>query len=61
MAEVKLEGFAEEGAKAVYDRLKNDRQPYETRAESCAQYTIPRCSLRTPITHQPITRLRGNP
>lgn len=41
MAEVKLEGFAEEGAKAVYDRLKNDRQPYETRAESCAQYTIP--------------------
>lgn len=34
-------GFAEEGAKAVYDRLKNDRQPYETRAENCAQYTIP--------------------
>ncbi|UGO47569.1 putative head-to-tail joining protein [Morganella phage vB_MmoP_Lilpapawes] len=34
-------GFAEEGAKAVYDRLKNDRQPYETRAENCAKYTIP--------------------
>lgn len=40
MAE-KRTGFAEEGAKAVYDRLKNDRQPYETRAENCAQYTIP--------------------
>lgn len=34
-------GFAEEGAKAVYDKLKNDRQPYETRAENCATYTIP--------------------
>lgn len=34
-------GFAEEGAKAVYDKLKNDRQPYETRAENCAKYTIP--------------------
>lgn len=34
-------GFAEEGAKAVYDKLKNDRQPYETRAENCAQFTIP--------------------
>lgn len=34
-------GFAEEGAKAVYDRLRNDRQPYETRAENCATYTIP--------------------
>lgn len=34
-------GFAEEGAKAVYDRLVNDRQPYTTRAENCATYTIP--------------------
>lgn len=34
-------GFAEEGAKTVYDALKNDRAPYETRAENCAQYTIP--------------------
>lgn len=34
-------GFAEEGAKATYDRLKNDRQPYETRAENCAEFTIP--------------------
>lgn len=34
-------GFAEDGAKAVYDALKNDRQPYETRAESCAEFTIP--------------------
>lgn len=41
MAENKREGLAEEGAKAVYDRLKNDRQPYETRAENCAKYTIP--------------------
>lgn len=41
MATVTREGFAEDGAKSVYDRLKNDRNPYETRAESCAQYTIP--------------------
>lgn len=41
MAETKREGFAEEGAKAVYERLKNDRAPYETRAQNCAQYTIP--------------------
>ena len=40
MAETRT-GFAEEGAKAVYERLKNDRQPYETRAENCAKYTIP--------------------
>lgn len=40
MAE-KRQGLAEEGAKAVYERLKNDRAPYETRAENCAQYTIP--------------------
>lgn len=40
MAE-KRTGLAEEGAKAVYERLKNDRAPYETRAENCAQYTIP--------------------
>lgn len=30
-----------ESAKAVYDRLETDRKPYVTRAESCAQYTIP--------------------
>ena len=35
------EGFAAEGAKAVYDRLKNGRQPYETRAQNCASVTIP--------------------
>lgn len=35
------EGFAENGAKAVYDALKNDRNSYETRAENCAKYTIP--------------------
>ena len=40
MAE-KRTGFAEEGAKAVYDRLSNDRAPYETRAENCAALTIP--------------------
>lgn len=34
-------GLAEESAKAVYDRLKNDRAPYETRAENCAKVTIP--------------------
>lgn len=41
MAETKRTGFGEEGAKATYERLKNDRQAYETRAENCAQYTIP--------------------
>lgn len=41
MATQERTGFAEEGAKAVYDKLKNDRQPYETRAENCATYTIP--------------------
>lgn len=41
MADIKKEGFAEEGAKQVYERLKNDRQPYETRAENCAALTIP--------------------
>lgn len=41
MADSKRTGFAEGGAKAVYERLKNDRQPYETRAENCATYTIP--------------------
>lgn len=40
MAETRT-GFAAEGAKAVYDRLKNDRAPYETRAENCAAVTIP--------------------
>lgn len=37
----KREGFAEDGAKSVYDKLKNDRNSYETRAENCAKYTIP--------------------
>lgn len=37
----KREGFAENGAKTVYDQLKNDRASYETRAENCAKYTIP--------------------
>lgn len=41
MATTKREGFAENGAKAVYDQLKTDRSSYETRAENCAQYTIP--------------------
>jgi hypothetical protein len=34
-------GLAIDGAKAVYDRLSNDRAPYITRAEKNAQYTIP--------------------
>ncbi|ASD52210.1 head-tail connector protein [Pseudomonas phage PspYZU08] len=34
-------GLAEESAKSVYDRLKSDRAPYETRAENCAKVTIP--------------------
>lgn len=34
-------GLAEEQAKAIYDRLKNDRVAYETRAENCAKVTIP--------------------
>lgn len=41
MATTTRQGLAEEGAKAVYERLKNDRVPYETRAESCAAVTIP--------------------
>lgn len=41
MATTKREGFAENGAKAVYDQLKTDRSSYETRAENCAKYTIP--------------------
>lgn len=34
-------GIDADGAKTVYDRLKNDRAPYVTRAEKNAQYTIP--------------------
>lgn len=41
MAGTKRDGLGEQGAKAVYDKLVNDRAPYETRAENCAQYTIP--------------------
>lgn len=41
MATTTRQGLAEEGAKAVYERLKNDRVPYETRAENCAKVTIP--------------------
>lgn len=41
MAESKREGLAAEGAKAVYERLVNDRQPYEKRAEDNAAVTIP--------------------
>lgn len=40
MAE-KRQGLAEEGAAPIYDRLKSDRAPYETRAENCALVTIP--------------------
>lgn len=38
---ITLEGLAADGAKATYERLKNDRNDYIVRAESCAQYTIP--------------------
>lgn len=41
MAETNREGLAKDGAKAVYDRLVNSRQPYEKRAEDSAKYTIP--------------------
>lgn len=34
-------GFGANGAKATYEKLVADRAPYETRAENCAQYTIP--------------------
>lgn len=40
MAETR-QGLAEEGAKAVYDRLKSDRAAYETRAANGAVVTIP--------------------
>ncbi len=41
MASTTRTGLAANGAKVVYDRLSAQRQPYETRAESCALYTIP--------------------
>ncbi|MGL5643173.1 MAG: portal protein [Metamycoplasmataceae bacterium] len=41
MAEQEREGLAADGAKNTYERLKNDRNDYIVRAESCAQYTIP--------------------
>lgn len=41
MAQQARTGFAEDGAKSVYDSLKNERNSYETRAENCAKYTIP--------------------
>lgn len=41
MAEAEREGLAANGAKSTYDRLKNGRNDYIVRAESCAQYTIP--------------------
>lgn len=40
MAEAR-KGFGELGAKATYEKLVQERAPYETRAENCAQYTIP--------------------
>lgn len=40
MAEAR-KGFGANGAKATYEKLVQDRAPYETRAENCAQYTIP--------------------
>lgn len=41
MASTARTGLGEESAVAAYNRLKNDRQPYETRAENCAKVTIP--------------------
>ncbi len=41
MAEQDKLGFAKDGAKPVYERLKNSRNDYITRAEDCAKYTIP--------------------
>ena len=41
MANTQRTGLAVDGAKIVYERLKSSRQSYETRAESCAKYTIP--------------------
>lgn len=40
MAEAR-KGFGANGAKSTYEKLVADRAPYETRAENCAQYTIP--------------------
>lgn len=34
-------GFGESGAKEVYDKLKSDRQPFESRAADCAAVTVP--------------------
>ena len=42
MADIDTRGaFAEDGAKPAYNRLTNDRAPYETRGESNAKLTIP--------------------
>ena len=41
MAEIVKEGLAKDGAAAVYNRLKNGRNDYITRAEDCAKLTIP--------------------
>lgn len=41
MASQARTGLGEDQAVAVYNRLKNDRQPYETRAENGAKVTIP--------------------
>lgn len=37
----KRTGFGAIGAKATFDKLKTDRAPYETRAQTNAEYTIP--------------------
>ena len=37
----KVKEAQRESAKVVYDRLKNDREPYVTRAVDCAKVTIP--------------------
>ncbi|MCS5736801.1 portal protein, partial [Herbiconiux daphne] len=34
-------GFGADGAKAIYERLKSDRNQYTTRAENNAAVTIP--------------------
>lgn len=38
---IERKGFAEDGAKTVYERLSNDRQAYTTRASNCSRVTIP--------------------
>ena len=39
--DIQIQDMIAEGAKNVYNKMTNDREPYTTRAVNCAKYTIP--------------------